>query len=90
MIPKGGFLAGTRMEEKYYAHSLLNEPPEKWQPLEDHLKNVANKLRAHTLNEKGNWHGIKDRSKEVAIGLWHDFMGRRKDRHRRRGTVEDP
>jgi hypothetical protein len=29
------------MEEKYYAHSLLNEPPEKWQPLKKHLRNVA-------------------------------------------------
>ena len=29
------------MEEKYYAHSLLNEPEEKWQPLEEHLRNVA-------------------------------------------------
>lgn len=26
---------------KYYAHSLPGEPPEKWQPLEEHLKNVA-------------------------------------------------
>ncbi len=26
---------------EYYAHSLEGEPPEKWQPLEEHLKNVA-------------------------------------------------
>jgi CRISPR-associated endonuclease/helicase Cas3 len=26
---------------KYYAHSLEGQPPEAWQPLEDHLKNVA-------------------------------------------------
>lgn len=26
---------------KYYAHSLEGEPPEKWQELEEHLKNVA-------------------------------------------------
>lgn len=26
---------------KYYAHSLEGEPPEKWQPLEVHLRNVA-------------------------------------------------
>lgn len=26
---------------KYYAHSLPGAPPEKWQPLEEHLKNVA-------------------------------------------------
>ena len=26
---------------EYYAHSLEGEPPERWQPLEEHLKNVA-------------------------------------------------
>jgi hypothetical protein len=26
---------------KYYAHSLEGQPPEKWQLLEEHLKNVA-------------------------------------------------
>ena len=25
----------------YYAHSEENEPPEAWQPLEEHLKNVG-------------------------------------------------
>jgi hypothetical protein len=25
---------------QYYAHSLPDQPPEKWQLLEDHLKNV--------------------------------------------------
>lgn len=24
---------------EYYAHSKEGEPPEKWQPLEDHLRN---------------------------------------------------
>ena len=33
------------MEEKYYAHSLLNEPEEKWQELEVHLRNVAKMAR---------------------------------------------
>lgn len=33
-------LAGTLMN-KYYAHSLEGQPPEKWQPLEEHLENVA-------------------------------------------------
>jgi hypothetical protein len=28
-------------DHTYYAHSLPGEPPEKWQPLEEHLKNVA-------------------------------------------------
>jgi CRISPR-associated endonuclease/helicase Cas3 len=26
---------------KFYAHSLEGEPPERWQPLEEHLRNVA-------------------------------------------------
>jgi HD superfamily phosphodiesterase len=25
----------------YYAHSLKDQPPETWQPLEEHLRNVA-------------------------------------------------
>lgn len=29
------------MDEKYYAHSLEGEPPEKWQLLENHLEKVA-------------------------------------------------
>jgi CRISPR-associated endonuclease/helicase Cas3 len=34
------------MAKKYYAHSLEGEPPDKWQPLEEHLKNVAEMARA--------------------------------------------
>jgi len=29
------------MTKKYYAHSKENEPPTNWQPIEEHLKNVA-------------------------------------------------
>jgi ATP-dependent DNA helicase RecG len=29
------------MTKEYYAHSLPNRPPENWQPLDEHLKNVA-------------------------------------------------
>jgi len=29
------------MATQYYAHSLEGQPPEKWQPLEEHLQNVA-------------------------------------------------
>jgi len=29
------------MKKKYYAHSLPNKPPENWQRLDEHLKNVA-------------------------------------------------
>jgi len=31
------------MNRKYYAHSLEGRPPSEWQPLEEHLKNVAKK-----------------------------------------------
>ena len=33
------------MPEKYYAHSLPGRPPSEWQPLETHLKNVAELAR---------------------------------------------
>jgi CRISPR-associated endonuclease/helicase Cas3 len=33
------------MPEKYYAHSLEGHPPEEWQRVEDHLKNVAEMAR---------------------------------------------
>jgi hypothetical protein len=29
----------------FYAHSKEGRPPEEWQPLEDHLKNVAEMAR---------------------------------------------
>jgi hypothetical protein len=29
------------MTKKYYAHSLEGRPPEEWQPLYEHLNNVA-------------------------------------------------
>jgi CRISPR-associated endonuclease/helicase Cas3 len=52
------------MEEKYYAHSLLNEPPEKWQPLEDHLKNVARMAQGFAEEfGAGEWAHL--------AGLWH-------------------
>ncbi len=31
----------SNMNKKYYAHSLEGRPPKEWQPLEEHLKNVA-------------------------------------------------
>jgi len=34
------------MIEQFYAHSLPGRPPEEWQPLEDHLKNVAELARS--------------------------------------------
>ena len=33
------------MNDIFYAHSKERELPEKWQPLEDHLRNVAEKMK---------------------------------------------
>jgi len=54
------------MKSVYYAHSLDGEPPEKWQPLEEHLKNVA-ELAAEFARPFGGekWARL--------AGLWHDL-----------------
>lgn len=50
----------------FYAHSLPNRPPEEWQPLDQHLKNVAD-LAAHFAQPFGgqDWARL--------AGLWHDL-----------------
>ena len=53
-------------ERKYYAHSLEGQPVEEWQPLEEHLKNVA-KLAAEFARPFGG------REWARVAGLWHDF-----------------
>jgi len=51
---------------KYYAHSLENQPPEKWQPLEEHLKNVAEMAAVFARPFRGEqW--------AYLAGLWHDL-----------------
>ena len=39
--PWKGLADKSDMKSRYYAHSLEDRPPEEWQPLEEHLKNVA-------------------------------------------------
>jgi CRISPR-associated endonuclease/helicase Cas3 len=51
---------------KYYAHSLEGKPPEKWQPLEEHLQNVA-EMAADFARPFGG-----DQWAYLA-GLWHDL-----------------
>ena len=53
LIRKLGYSA---MQDEYYAHSLDGKPPEYWQSLEEHLKNVAEKARtfADTFGA-GDW-----------------------------------
>jgi len=54
------------MNKQFYAHSLEGKPPSEWQPLEEHLKNVAEMARsfAESFNA-GDWGYL--------AGLWHDI-----------------
>ena len=50
----------------FYAHSREGEPPEKWQTLEEHLKNVAEMARGFAEEfGAGEWGYL--------AGLWHDL-----------------
>ena len=54
------------MTEKYYAHSLDEKPPSEWQPLEEHLNNVAERARSFAdVFGAGEWGYL--------AGLWHDM-----------------
>ena len=50
----------------YYAHTLKDRPPEDWEPLEDHLKAVADQA-----GKFANAFGAEDWG--AALGLWHDI-----------------
>lgn len=52
--------------KKYYAHSLAGRPPSEWQPLEQHLRNVAELARGFAESfGAGDWGYL--------AGLWHDL-----------------
>ena len=54
------------MSNKYYAHSKEGRPPSEWQPLEEHLKNVAEMSRSFAESfGAGDWGYL--------AGLWHDI-----------------
>lgn len=54
------------MTKRYYAHSLPGRPVDEWQPLEEHLKNVALLAKSFADNfGAGNW--------AYLAGLWHDL-----------------
>lgn len=54
------------MDKIFYAHSKKGEPPEKWQQLEDHLKNVAEMAKGFAEEfGAGEWGYL--------AGLWHDL-----------------
>ena len=51
--------------KKYYAHSKESRPPEEWQPLDEHLKNVAELARSFADSfGAGDW--------AYLAGLWHN------------------
>jgi CRISPR-associated endonuclease/helicase Cas3 len=54
------------MRAAFYAHSLAGRPPEDWEPLEDHLRQVAD-LGGKFASSFGatDWGNI--------AGLWHDL-----------------
>jgi len=54
------------MDREFYAHSLEGRPPNEWQTLEEHLKNVANMARSFATDfGAGEWGYL--------AGLWHDI-----------------
>jgi CRISPR-associated endonuclease/helicase Cas3 len=54
------------MTHQYYAHTLEGKPPSEWQPLEEHLQNVANLARGFAAH-----FGSGDLA--YLGGLWHDL-----------------
>jgi len=65
------------MALKYYAHSLEGKPPDEWQPLEEHLKNVAEMAAEFAYPFGGDqlaylaglWHGIGKYAKDFQAKL---------------------
>ena len=45
-LKTGRHVKKNNMTEKYYAHSLEGKAPSDWQPLDGHLKNVAEMARS--------------------------------------------
>ena len=60
------------MTQKYYAHSLERKPSSEWQPLDEHLKNVAEMARSFAESfGTGDWAymaGLKKRPFAGASG----------------------
>lgn len=68
--------------DKYYAHSLPGKPKEEWQPLEKHLRNVAEMARGFAEEfGTGGW--------AYLAGLWHD-LGKYQDEFQQKLLVNDP
>jgi CRISPR-associated endonuclease/helicase Cas3 len=71
------------MSEQYYAHSLPGRPPSEWQPLEEHLKNVAELSRRFADSfGAGDWGYL--------AGLWHDLGKFSQEFQNRLMAMNDP
>ena len=69
------------MTEQYYAHSLEGKPPSEWQPLEEHLKNVAEITRSFAEDfGSGDWGYL--------AGLWHD-IGKYSDEFQKKLNIQE-
>ena len=71
----------NKMTQKYYAHSLEGRPPSEWQPLEEHLKNVAKMSRSFAESfGAGDW--------AYFAGLWHD-IGKYSDEFQQKLSIQE-
>lgn len=62
---------------KYYAHSKENEPPENWQPIEDHLKGVADLSgRFATEFNAESWAKLAGQAHDIGKGTlaWQAYL----------------
>ncbi|MBL0716893.1 MAG: CRISPR-associated helicase Cas3' [Desulfosarcina sp.] len=70
------------MDKKYYAHSLEGKPPSDWQPLEEHLKNVA-KIASEFADYFGasEWGSILGGNHDLGKGTlpWQAYLRRAND-----------
>lgn len=67
------------MTKKYFAHSLENEPLEKWQPLEKHLQNVAIKAAGFASSFGGDtWAMLAGENHDLGKGVkaWQAYLRR--------------
>ncbi|MFW6148083.1 MAG: CRISPR-associated helicase Cas3', partial [Thermodesulfobacteriota bacterium] len=68
---------------EYYAHTLEGRPPSEWQPLEEHLKNVAELARRFAEDfGSGDW--------AYLAGLWHDLGKYSNEFQERLFRAQDP
>ena len=70
------------MPKKFYAHSLPGRPPGEWQPLEEHLRNVAEMAKEFAEDfGGGDW--------AYLAGLWHD-LGKYQDEFQKKLNPNGP